>query len=71
VPVQLLLREIRELGYRAVPTSWSATSTRGRADADRPPLSPRRATRILLTNQVTGQMTSARPRSGSRRPARK
>jgi hypothetical protein len=33
VPVQYLLREIRERGYQAAPTSWSATSTKAASTA--------------------------------------
>jgi hypothetical protein len=41
VPVQRLLREIRELGYQAARTCSSGI-TQGRAEADRPHLSPLR-----------------------------
>ena len=49
VPVQQLLREIRELGY-----AWSSNLlvryiTQGRVESDRPHLSSRRVARLLLT----------------------
>ena len=49
VPVLQLLREIRELGYRGSRTLLVQYIAQGRADADRPHLSPRRAARLLLT----------------------
>jgi transposase len=49
VPVQRLLREIRELGYPGSSNLLVRYLNQGRADAERPHLSPRRATRILLT----------------------
>ena len=49
VPVQQLLREIRELGYPGSSNLLVRYITQGRLDGDRPHLSPRRATRLLLT----------------------
>jgi transposase len=49
VPVLQLLREIRELGYPGSRTLLVQYIAQGRADADRPHLSPRRAARLLLT----------------------
>ena len=49
MPVLQLLREIRELGYPGSRTLLVQYISQGRADADRPHLSPRRAARLLLT----------------------
>ena len=49
VPVQQLLREIRERGYQGSSNLLVRYITQGRLDGDRPHLSPRRATRLLLT----------------------
>jgi transposase len=49
VPVRHLLREIRELGYQGSSNLLVRYINQGRLDSDRPHLSPRRATRILLT----------------------
>lgn len=49
VPVQHLLREIRELGYQGSSNLLVRYLTQGRAEADRPHLSSRRAARLLLT----------------------
>ena len=49
VPVQYLLREIRERGYQGSSNLLVRYINQGRLDSDRPHLSPRRATRILLT----------------------
>jgi transposase len=49
VPVQQLLREIRELGYQGSSNLLVRYLTQGRAEADRPHLSPRRAARLVLT----------------------
>ncbi len=49
VPVQQLLREIHELGYPGSSNLLVRYLNQGRADAERPHLSPRRAARILLT----------------------
>ena len=49
VPVQQLLREIRELGYQGSSNLLVRYINQGRLDGDRPHLSPRRAARTLLT----------------------
>ena len=49
VPVQHLLREIRELGYQGSSNLLVRYINQGRAEGDRPHLSPRQAARILLT----------------------
>jgi transposase len=49
VPVQQLLREIRELGYQGSSNLLVRYINQGRAEGGRPHLSPRRAARILLT----------------------
>jgi transposase len=49
VPVQQLLREIRERGYQGSSNLLARYINQGRLDSDRPHLSPRRAARILLT----------------------
>jgi len=49
VPVQQLLREIREHGYQGSSNLLVRYINQGRLDSDRPHLSPRRAARILLT----------------------
>ena len=70
VAVQLLLREIRELGYPGSSNLLVRYLNQGRADAERPHLSPRRATRILLTRpdnrtdaqrETAGHLASACP----------
>jgi transposase len=53
VPVQQLLREIRELGYQGSSNLLVRYLTQGRAEAERPHLSPRRAARLLLTRPAT------------------
>src|SRR5579875_602486 len=64
VPVQQLLREIRERGYQGSSNLLVRYINQGRLDGDRPHLSPRRATRLLLTrpDRLTGgrQETLAR-----------
>jgi transposase len=50
VPVQQLLREIRELGYPGSSNLLVRYINQGRADASRPHIAPRKATQILLTN---------------------
>ena len=54
--MQQLLREIRELGYPGSSNLLVRYINQGRADADRPHLSPRKATQILLTrpDSLTG-----------------
>jgi transposase len=49
VPVQYLLSEIRERGYQGSSNLLVRYINQGRLDSDRPHLSPRRASRILLT----------------------
>src|SRR5690348_813009 len=49
IPVQHLLREIRERGYQGSSNLLVRYINQGRLDSDRPHLSPRRAARILLT----------------------
>ncbi len=49
VPVQHLLREIRELGYQGSSNLLVRYINQGRAEGDRPHLSPRQAARIVLT----------------------
>jgi transposase len=58
VPVAQLLREIRERGYQGSSNLLVRYISQGRAEGDRPHLSPRRAARILLTrpdNLTAGQ----------------
>jgi transposase len=56
VPVQHLLREIRERGYQGSSNLLVRYINQGRLDGERPHLSPRRATRLLLTrpDRLTG-----------------
>jgi len=56
IPVQHLLREIRERGYQGSSNLLVRYINQGRLEADRPHLSPRRAARILLTrpDRLTG-----------------
>jgi transposase len=49
VPVQQLLREIRELGYPGSSNLLVRYINQGRTDAERPHIAPRKATQILLT----------------------
>jgi transposase len=49
IPVQQLLREIRERGYQGSSNLLVRYINQGRLDSDRPHLSPCRAARILLT----------------------
>jgi transposase len=49
VPVQQLLREIRELGCPGSSNLLVRYLNQGRADAERPHIAPRKATQILLT----------------------
>ncbi len=58
VPVQHLLREIREHGYQGSSNLLVRYINQGRLDSDRPHLSPRQAARILRTrpdNLTAGQ----------------
>jgi transposase len=50
VPVQQLLREIRERGYLGSSNLLVRYLNQGRADAGRPHIAPRKAAQILLTN---------------------
>jgi transposase len=68
VPVQRLLSEIREQGYPGSMNLLYRSITQGRVEADRPHLSPRRVTRLLLTRpealgdgqqSLLGQLTAA------------
>ena len=62
VPVQQLLREIRERGYPGSSNLLVRYLNQGRADAERPHTAPRKATRILLTrpgNLTDGQRETA------------
>ena len=49
MPVQQLLAEIREQGYPGSMNLLYRYITQGQVEADRPHLSPRRVTRLLLT----------------------
>jgi transposase len=64
VPVQYLLREIRERGYQGSSNLLVRYINQGRLDSDRPHLSPRRAARILLTrpDRLTGGQAETRAR---------
>jgi transposase len=62
VPVQHLLREIRELGYPGSSNLLVRYLNQGRADAARPHLSPRKAAQLLLSkpqNLTDGQRETA------------
>jgi transposase len=62
VPVQQLLREIRELGYPGSSNLLVRYLNQGRADAERPHIAPRKAAQILLTrpgNLADGQRETA------------
>jgi Transposase len=70
VPVQRLLSEIRELGYPGSMNLLYRYITQGRVEADRPHLSPRSVTRLLLTRpaqlsdgqrSLLGELTAACP----------
>jgi transposase len=70
VPIQHLLREIRELGYQGSSNLLVRYINQGRAEGDRPHLSPRQAARILLTkpdaltagqNQTLTELAAACP----------
>jgi transposase len=74
VPVHQLLAEIREQGYPGSMNLLYRYITQGRVEADRPHLSPRRVTRMLLTrpdalsdNQqaLLGKLTAACPEMAS------
>lgn len=53
VPIQQLLTEIRELGYTGSMNLLYRYITQGRVEADRPHLSPKSVTRLLLTRPDT------------------
>jgi transposase len=62
VPVQQLLREIRERGYPGSSNLLVRYLNQGRADSERPHIAPRKATQILLTspdNLADGQRETA------------
>ena len=62
VPVQQLLREIRERGYPGSSNLLVRYLNQGRADTERPHIAPRKATQILLTrpgNLTDGQRKTA------------
>ena len=62
VPVQQLLREIRERGYPGSSNLLVRYLNQGRADTERPHIAPRKATQILLTrpdNLTDGQRETA------------
>jgi transposase len=62
VPVQQLLREIRERGYPGSSNLLVRYINQGRADAGRPHIAPRKAAQILLTrpdNLTDGQRETA------------
>jgi transposase len=70
VPVTHLLHEIRELGYTGSANLLVRYLNQGRAEGDRPVITPRRLTRLLLTHpdhlrtkdtELLGLLTAARP----------
>jgi transposase len=70
VPIQRLLTEIREQGYTGSMNLLYRYITQGRVESDRPHLSPRRVTRLLLTRpdalsdgqqSMLSQLTAACP----------
>jgi hypothetical protein len=70
VPVRQLLTEIRQMGYPGSMNLPCRYITQGRAEADRPHLSPRRVARLLLTRPealsgtqqvLLGKLTGACP----------
>jgi transposase len=72
VPVQRLLAEIRELGYTGSMNLLYRYITQGRVEADRPHLSPKSVTRLLLTRPaqlseeqraLLGELTAACPQT--------
>jgi hypothetical protein len=71
VPVQQLLREIRERGYQGSSNLLVRYIHQRRLEGDRPHLSPRRAARILLTRPVTARPARPGRSPGSLRPARR
>lgn len=71
MPAQQLLREIRERGYPGSSNLLVRYLNQGRADSERPAISPRKATQILLTSRTTSPAPRARPRRGSPQRARR
>ena len=69
VPVWQLLAEIREQGYPGSMNLLYRYITQGRVEADRPHLSPRRVTRLLLTRPTFSATASRRCSPGSPPPA--
>ena len=70
VPVQRLLREIREQGYPGSSNLLVRYINQGRLDTERPHIAPRKATQILLTNpdnlpggqrETAGRLSAACP----------
>jgi len=70
VPVQQLLREIRERGYPGSSNLLVRYINQGRLDTERPHIAPRKATQILLTNpenlpgdqrETAGRLSAACP----------
>jgi hypothetical protein len=70
VPVQQLLREIREAGYPGSSNLLVRYINQRRLDGDRPHLSPRRAARLLLTrpDRLTGGQQETLARIGAACP---
>ena len=64
VPVQQLLREIRERGYPGSSNLLVRYINQGRADAERPHMAPRKAAQIMLTRPDT--LTDARRETAAR-----
>ena len=64
IPVQQLLREIRELGYQGSSNLLVRYVNQGRADSDRPHLAPRKAAQLLLTRPEN--MTDAQRETATR-----
>jgi hypothetical protein len=69
VPAQQLLAEIREQGYPGSMNLLYRYITQGRVEADRPHLSPRRVTRLLLTPPTFSAAASRRCSPGWSPPA--
>ena len=73
IPVQQLLREIRELGYQGSSDLLVRYLNQGRADSDRPHLAPRKAAQLLLTKpeNLTGTQRETATRISSACPEMK
>src|SRR6266567_9089365 len=76
VPVQRLLREIREQGYPGSSNLLVRYINQGRLDTERPHIAPRKATQILLTNpdnlpggqrETAGRLSAACPEMKDRK----